>query len=126
MRRVAITMTALVLGVAAALGISACGRDDDAATQATQTKATTQADTTTNGNAGGGGSNGGAGGEPTATTSDEGESATGDLARSCGKGEIYSGVTGTCVKRRSGDNPCPKGQEPVVGQKVDACVAKGT
>ena len=107
MQRIAITLSALVLGVGVAFGVVACGGDDETTT-ATQTETqTTQAQQTTTSGGGGGGGGG--------TT-------TSDPVANCTSQQVYSQTSKTCVDIRQGNNPCPKGEVPMADQPV--CVPK--
>jgi hypothetical protein len=105
-QRIAITLSALVLGAGLAFGVVACGGDDDKTTTETQTETqATQAQTTTQGGGGGGG---------TTTTSDP--------VANCTSQQVYSQTSKTCVDIRQGNNPCPQGEVPMADQPV--CVPK--
>jgi hypothetical protein len=109
MQRIAITLSALALGVGLAFGVAACGGDDKTTTETQTETQTTQAQQTTTQGGGGGG------GTTTATT-------TSDPSANCTSQQVYSQTSKSCVDIRQGNNPCPKGEVPMADQPV--CVPK--
>jgi hypothetical protein len=108
MQRARITVPLVLLSIAAALSLGACGGGSTTTvTQATAapTTPTTTAATTTSTTP-----------KPPTTTSTTGTSTS--ASASCTNGQVYDSVAKTCVTPNPSGNPCPQGEVPMADRPV--------